>query len=132
MFKLLLIKPSIEFSVSSSAHTFFNACSAWLFLYPRLTRAERASSNSPFCGIEPFVDANSRESPSILLRISSMRRSAVLRPIPGIVLSFQMSLESMVLNNSAGDMPDKIVKASLGPTLLMVMSFSKILFSSAV
>ena len=95
MFKLLLIKTSIESSVSSSAHTFFNVCSAWLFLYPRLTRAERASLNSPFCGIEPFVDANSRESPSILLRISRMRRSAVLRPV----------IENFVIRDYTGTSP---------------------------
>ena len=100
-------------------------------MYPRLISADKVSSNSMFCGAGSLIAAHSRESPSNLPRISSMRRSAVLRPIPGIVLSLPISLELMVLSNSAGGIPDRIVKASLGPTLLTEISFSKILFSSS-
>ena len=52
--------------------------------------------------------------------------------ISGIALNLAASLFFIAVRRSAGDMPERIPSASLGPTLLMVINFSNMVCSSSV
>ena len=53
---------------------------------------------------------------------STNKRSAVLRPIPGILVNFASSSFSTAVANCETDIADKIASANFGPTPLVLIS----------